>query len=129
MHGKENDEYIKEIKDNIDLEVIKSISIKNKDDFRKINNYQTNDYFLLDYKPEKDDLPGGNAKQFEWSLLSDFKINKPWFLSGGINKLNINKIKNYANPNGIDLSSGVEEAPGIKNVTIINNLFEKYYAS
>ena len=129
LHGKENDEYIKEIKDNIDLEVIKSISIKNKDDFRKINNYQTNDYFLLDYKPEKDDLPGGNAKQFEWSLLSDFKINKPWFLSGGINKLNINKIKNYANPNGIDLSSGVEEAPGIKNVTIINNLFEKYYAS
>ena len=129
LHGKENDEYIKEIKDNIDLEVIKSISIKNKDDFSKINNYQTNDYFLLDYKPEKDDLPGGNAKQFEWSLLSDFKINKPWFLSGGINKLNINKIKNYANPNGIDLSSGVEEAPGIKNVTMINNLLEKYYAS
>ena len=127
LHGKENDEYIKEIKDNIDLEVIKSISIKNKDDFRKINNYQTNDYFLLDYKPEKNDLPGGNAKQFEWSLLSDFKINKPWFLSGGINKLNINKIKNYANPNGIDLSSGVEESPGIKNVKMINNLFEKYY--
>ena len=94
-----------------DLEVIKSISIKNKEDFRKINNYQTNDYFLLDYKPEKDDLPGGNAKQFDWSLLSNLKINKPWFLSGGINKSNINKIKNYANPNGIDLSSGVEEAP------------------
>ena len=129
QHGKENDEYIKEIKDNVDLEVIKSISIKNKDDFRKINNYQTNDYFLLDYKPEKDGLPGGNAKQFDWSLLTNLKINKPWFLSGGINILNINKIKNYANPNGIDLSSGVEEAPGIKNVTMINNLFEKYYAS
>ena len=129
LHGKENDEYIKEIKDNVDLEVIKSISIKNKNDFRKINNYQTNDYFLLDYKPEKYGLPGGNAKQFDWSLLSNLKINKPWFLSGGINILNINKIKNYANPNGIDLSSGVEEAPGIKNVKMINNLLEKYYAS
>ena len=129
LHGKENDEYIKEIKHNADLKVIKSIPIKDKKDFRKINNYQSNDYFLLDYKSEKDDLPGGNAKQFDWSLLSDLNINKPWFLSGGINKLNINKIKNYANPNGIDLSSGVEEAPGIKNVTIINNLFEKYYAS
>ena len=129
LHGKENDEYIKEIKDNVDLEVIKSISIKNIDDFKKIDNYQTNDYFLLDYKPEKNDLPGGNAKQFDWSLLKELKINKPWFLSGGINKFNINKIKNCANPNGIDLSSGVEEAPGIKNVTMINNLLEKYYAS
>jgi len=129
LHGKENDEYIKEIKHNADLKVIKSIPIKDKKDFRKINNYQSNDYFLLDYKSEKDDLPGGNAKQFDWSLLSDLNINKPWFLSGGINKSNINIIKNYVNPNGIDLSSGVEEAPGIKNVTMINNLLEKYYAS
>ena len=129
LHGKENDEYIKEIKHNADLKVIKSIPIKDKKDFRKINNYQSNDYFLLDYKSEKDELPGGNAKQFDWSLLSDLNINKPWFLSGGINKSNINKIKNYVNPNGIDLSSGVEEAPGIKNVTMINNLLEKYYAS
>ena len=127
LHGKENDEYIKEIKHNADLKVIKSIPIKDKKDFRKINNYQSNDYFLLDYKSEKDDLPGGNAKQFDWSLLSDLNINKPWFLSGGINKSNINKIKNYVNPNGIDLSSGVEESPGIKNVKMINNLFEKYY--
>ena len=127
FHGKENDEYIKEIKQKSNVKVIKSISIKDKEDFRQINNYQTNDFFLLDYKPEKDDLPGGNAKQFDWSLLSSLNINKPWFLSGGINKSNINKIKNYANPNGIDLSSGVEEAPGIKNVKMINNLFEKYY--
>ena len=127
LHGKENDEYIKEIKHNSDLKVIKSIPIKDKKDFRKINNYQSNDYFLLDYKSEKIDLPGGNAKQFDWSLLSDLNINKPWFLSGGINKSNINKIKNYVNPNGIDLSSGVEEVPGIKNIKMINNLFEKYY--
>ena len=127
LHGKENDEYIKEIKHNSDLKVIKSIPIKDKKDFRKINNYQSNDYFLLDYKSEKDELPGGNAKQFDWSLLSDLNINKPWFLSGGINKSNINKIKNYVNPNGIDLSSGVEEVPGIKSIKMINNLFEKYY--
>ena len=112
---------------NSNLKVIKSISIKDKEDFRKINYYQENDYFLLDYKPEKNELPGGNAKQFDWSLLSDLNINKPWFLSGGVNKSNINKIKNYVNPDGIDLSSGVEEAPGIKNKKMINNLFKKYY--
>ena len=127
LHGKENDDYIKEIKHNSSLEVIKSVSIKNNKDFRKINKYKTNDYFLLDYKPDKKDLPGGNAKQFDWSLLSNLNINKPWFLSGGINISNIDKIKIYANPDGIDLSSGVEETPGIKSIRMINNLFEKYY--
>ena len=84
--------------------------------------------FLFDYKPEEGDLPGGNAKKFNWSLLSEKKIEKPWFLSGGINASNINKIKNFTNPDGIDLSSGVEDAPGIKNNEMINNLFKKYNA-
>ena len=75
---------------------------------------------------DKGDLPGGNAKQFDWSVLIDFKIEKPWFISGGINISNINNIKNYTNPNGIDLSSVVEEAPGIKSVELINNLLKKY---
>ncbi len=129
LHGKENEEYIKDIKNNSDLKVIKSVPIKIKEDIKKINNYQSNDYLLLDYKSGKNDLPGGNARQFDWSLLLDLKINKPWFLSGGINISNINKIKNYTNPNGIDLSSGVEESPGIKNIRMINNLFKEYYVN
>ena len=129
LHGKENEEYIKDIKNNSDLKVIKSVPIKIKEDIKKINNYQSNDYFILDYKSGKNDLPGGNARQFDWSLLLDLKINKPWFLSGGINISNINKIKNYTNPNGIDLSSGVEESTGIKNIRMINNLFKEYYVN
>ena len=93
----------------------------------KIKEYPNSDLFLFDYKPSEKELPGGNAKKFNWSFLSELNIKKPWFLSGGINISNINKIKEYANPDGIDLSSGVEEAPGIKNTKMINRLFNKYY--
>ena len=43
------------------------------------------DFFLLDYKPEIKELPGGNAKQFDWNLIKNLKMEKPWFISGGIN--------------------------------------------
>ena len=81
---------------------------------------------LFDYKPSKKELPGGNAKSFNWSLLRGIKIEKPWFLSGGININNINDIKNYAIPYGIDVSSGVEEKLGIKNNKKIVSLVNAY---
>ncbi len=127
LHGLENNDYIKTIKRNSSIKVIKSISVRNINDLKTLLQYEANDYFLLDYKAKKNELPGGNAKKFNWSLLSKLNIKKPWFLSGGINITNISKIKNYANPDGIDLSSGVEEAPGIKSASMINNLINKYY--
>ena len=63
----------------------------------------------------------------DWSLLNQQKIDLPWFVSGGINESNIKKIQNLINPNGIDLSSGVEESPGIKSNVKINNLIKKFY--
>ena len=83
------------------------------------------DYFLFDYKPLKGELPGGNAKSFDWNLLRNLDTNKPWFLSGGINTNNIEKIINDLNPYGIDLSSGVEKELGIKDNDIINNFIGK----
>ena len=127
LHGAENNDYINKIKNYNEIKVIKTICVRDIDDLKTVEDYQTNDYFLLDYKPKKNELPGGNAKKFDWSLLSKSNIKKPWFLSGGINISNINKIKKYANPDGIDLSSGIEEAPGIKNIDMINNLLKKYY--
>ena len=57
---------------------------------------------------------GVTLKNFLGKLLSNLLIEKPWFLSGGINKDNINTIKNFIIPYGIDISSGVEEKIGIK---------------
>ena len=92
-----------------------------------INKFKNIEYLLFDYKPLKYELPGGNSKSFDWNLLKDQKIKLPWFISGGINEKNIQNIQNLLNPNGIDLSSGVEVSKGIKSNSKINNLFKKFY--
>jgi len=124
LHGSEDDIYIKNLKRN-KVKVIKSISISNKNDLEKIYNYNNADYFLFDYKPMKGELPGGNSKSFDWNILDNLDTYKPWFLSGGININNINKIVEDINPCGIDLSSGVEKELGIKDNHIINNFIGK----
>ena len=124
LHGSEDELYIKKLKE-FGVKIIKSISVSNADDLKKINNYQTADYFLFDYKPKKNELPGGNSKSFDWNILKSLKTDKPWFLSGGINLDNIQQILVDINPCGVDLSSGVEKELGIKDNRIINNFIEK----
>ena len=124
LHGSEDELYIKKLK-KFGVKIIKSISVSNADDLKKINNYQTADYFLFDYKPKKNELPGGNSKSFDWNILKSLKTDKPWFLSGGINLDNIQQILVDINPCGVDLSSGVEKELGIKDNRIINNFIEK----
>ena len=123
LHGSENEKYINDLKKN-EIKIIKTISISNKDDLKKIHNYSNADYFLFDYKPMIDELPGGNSKSFDWNILKYLETYKPWFLSGGINSNNIKQIIDIM-PFGIDLSSGVEKELGIKDNHIINNFIEK----
>ena len=127
LHGNEDQLYIDEIKRQFDVKIIKKISIKNSEDLNIINKFSNIEYLLFDYKPIKNELPGGNSKSFDWNLLKGKEIKLPWFISGGINETNIKKIQNLLNPNGIDLSSGVEVSKGIKSNSKINNLFKKFY--
>ena len=127
LHGSEDQLYIDEIKNQFDVKIIKKISINNSEDLNINNKFKNIDYLLFDYKPDSDELPGGNAKSFDWNLLKDQKITIPWFISGGINETNVKNIQNLLNPNGIDLSSGVEVSKGIKSNSKINNLFKKFY--
>ena len=127
LHGEENQSYINEIKKEFKLKIIKKISIKNQSDLNKINDIENIDFLLFDYKPKSNELPGGNSKSFDWSLLKEVTIKLPWFVSGGINESNIKNIQKTINPNGIDLSSGVEQSLGIKSNKKINNLFRLFY--
>ena len=127
LHGDENQIYIDELKNEFAIKIIKKFSLKKKQDLNKINSFNNIDYLLFDYKPEKNELPGGNSKTFDWNLLKDKTIALPWFISGGINETNIKKIQKLINPNGIDLSSGVEQSKGIKSNQKINNLFKVFY--
>ena len=124
LHGSEDDLYIRDIKKN-DVKIIKSISINKVNDLKKIHYYNSADYFLFDYKPLKGELPGGNAKSFDWNILKGLETDKPWFVSGGININNIQQILKDIKPFGIDLSSGVEKELGIKDNRIINNFISK----
>ena len=127
LHGSEDQLYIDEIKRQFDVKIIKKLSINNYEDLNIINKLKNIEYLLFDYKPIKNELPGGNSKSFDWNLLKGQQIKLPWFISGGINEKNIKKIQNLLNPNGIDLSSGVEVSKGIKSNSKINNLFKKFY--
>ena len=127
LHGDESQEYIDEIKNTFDLKIIKKFSIESEKDLVKVNQINNIDYLLFDYKPSLGELPGGNSKSFDWNLLKNAQIKLPWFVSGGINESNIKNIKKTLNPNGIDLSSGVEESLGKKSNKKINNLLRSFY--
>ena len=124
LHGKESNDYISKLKDKINLTVIKTISVKSENDLKQIELYSQADFLLFDYKSKKNELPGGNAKSFNWSILKDKNITKPWFISGGINKNNINELLKNLTPYGIDISSGVEDQPGIKSIIKIKEIVE-----
>ena len=124
LHGDEDNKYVNSLK-KLNVNIIKKISVSKKTDLNKVNKYNDVDYFLFDYKPNKNELPGGNAKKFDWRIIKNYQIEKPWFLSGGVNSDNIQLIMKEFNPFGVDLSSGVEKDLGIKDNDIINNFMDK----
>ena len=112
LHGTEDDAYIKRLKEvtgaenRFEIPVIKAVKIKIADSLRSPEKYINADYLLLD-------SGAGTGKTFNWDILKKHKINKPWFLAGGIDKKNIDKAI-ALKPFGIDVSSGVE-SNGLKD--------------
>lgn len=121
LHGDEDIKYIENLKKIFpEISLIKAISISTKNDLTKIKNFDNNvDYFLLDNKNP------GSGKSFEWNILQDFKSTKPYFLSGGINIKNIDEALAIANPDFVDISSGIEEIRGIKSTKLIIEILQK----
>ncbi|MNE64681.1 Tryptophan biosynthesis protein TrpCF [compost metagenome] len=105
---------------------MKALSIRDADDLARIEPYiGIADRFLFDAKPPKDsDLPGGNGVSFDWSLLAGLDADIDYMLSGGLNKDNVAEAMLGTGARGIDLSSGVESAPGVKDLGLIDALFD-----
>jgi|TARA_B110000263_G_C15306676_1_gene510763 phosphoribosylanthranilate isomerase len=121
LHGNESKDYCKNVK-NSGIKVIKSFLINSKDDFKDINFYTDYvDYFLFDYK-SKD--YGGSGINFNWKLLNNIEIKRPYFLSGGISLNNINLIENHNKLYAIDLNSKFEKYPGFKDIKLIDKLLK-----
>ncbi|MEO0543007.1 MAG: phosphoribosylanthranilate isomerase [Pseudomonadota bacterium] len=125
LHGKETPERLGEVKSRHSRETWKALSISTVDDLAKLDPYRgIADRFLLDAKPPKgSQLPGGNAVSFDWSILSKMPENTDYLLSGGVDMNNAAEAV-AAGATALDLSSGVESAPGIKDIGKIRAFFK-----
>lgn len=120
FHGDETPEYCAYFKDR--FKVIKAFRLKDKNDLKTINNYNTNYYLLDTYKP---DSIGGTGETFDWKMLKDFEILKPVILSGGLNPQNVASAIKEIVPYAVDVSTGVEVSPGKKDVKAMKQFVEK----
>lgn len=126
LHGTETPERVLNVKAIYGLPVMKALSIREADDLIRVEPYiGIADRFLFDAKPPKGSyLPGGNGVSFDWSLLAGLDADIDYMLSGGLNKDNVAEALSRTGARGIDLSSGVESAPGVKDLGLIDALFD-----
>lgn len=128
LHGKEDATRISEIKSitNNSVKIMKCITVSSHDDLKLVNDFtHVVDYMLFDAKPPPgSELPGGNAVSFDWNILSDFSLEIPWMLAGGLDANNVSEAITKSNAMIVDVSSGVEDAPGIKNINKIKEFIK-----
>jgi phosphoribosylanthranilate isomerase len=128
LHGDESTEFCYQIRQSLpNVEIIKALRIRSLEDFDKAVTYtDTVNTLLLDaYHPQQ---LGGTGKTLDWNMLQQFSPNCPWFLAGGLTPDNIVEALNQVKPSGIDLSSGVERAPGDKDLDKVAQLFARLQA-
>ena len=101
--------------------VMKALGIASKADLAHLPEYADQvDYFLLDARPPPGSaLPGGNAQAFDWALMKGEKPPRPWLLAGGLTPANVVQAITTSGAPGVDVSSGVERARGVKDPAAI----------
>ncbi|MEE2858717.1 MAG: phosphoribosylanthranilate isomerase [Candidatus Neomarinimicrobiota bacterium] len=117
LHGDENPSYC----DQVSYPVIKAFRLGHFFDPEILVDYDVHS-FLFD--THDDNFYGGTGKAFNWSLISSLNVGCPIILSGGLNELNINDGIKTVMPNGVDINSGIEAQPGIKDHGKIQSLFD-----
>lgn len=120
LHGAETPERADFVRKTYQRPVIKAVGIATKDDLITAKAYQhVADWLLLDAKPVAGEMHGGNNKSFDWAVLQGFHSQTPWLLAGGLNPSNVADAILQTKPDGVDVSSGVERARGVKDPTLI----------
>lgn len=121
LHGRESPERTAAVRERTGLLVMKALGIGTAGDVAAARAYEAAaDALLLDAKPPKDATrPGGLGAVFDWSLVEDAAFRIPVLLSGGLTPTNVGEAIARIRPDGVDVSSGVERAPGIKDEHLI----------
>lgn len=117
LHGGETPERVAEIKRAFKLPAMKALPVSSAADIDGAAAYEeVADRLMFDARPPKDATrPGGNAVSFDWSLLKGRRFRRPWILAGGLNAANVAEAVALSGADTVDVSSGVEDAPGRKN--------------
>lgn len=125
LHGGETPERVAMVRARYGLPVMKAFSVRDVNDLRALHAYRgVADRLLFDAKPPKGaEIPGGNGVPFDWTVLAALGPDVDYMLSGGLNAGNIGEALRLVQPPGIDISSGVESAPGVKDPALIHKFF------
>ena len=125
LHGSEPPDYCRELKRwNSSLGICKTFLIGDQSDFPDFSIYGDHiDSVLFDTNVKG--MAGGTGTVFDWTLISSMKVDKPVILAGGLNPGNVDEAIRVAAPYAIDINSGVEDQPGIKNQLLLKQLIER----
>lgn len=117
VHGNESVDFCKELK--VHCKIIKVFKVDNDFDFTECESFSFVDYFLFETKGK---LAGGNGIKFNWEILNKYNLKTPFFLSGGIRVKELKEIHalNHSMLEVVDVNSGFEIEPGLKNIELIN---------
>ena len=121
LHGAEGPARVHAAKAFARSGVIKAFPVRTKDDLKPVSGFaDAADMMLFDARPPKDaSRPGGWGESFDWTLLKDADIPRPWLLSGGLAPANVRAAADASGAGAVDVSSGVERAPGDKDPDLI----------
>ncbi len=137
LHGNETESYCLELinqlnHNQLNTKIIKAFSVDDSFDFQRLTNFQIVDYFLFDTKGK---LPGGNGTKFNWQILDNYHLEKPYFLSGGIGIEDISTIAAFLKTPAskycfaLDVNSQFEVEPGLKNKEQLQQFKTQLYES
>ena len=126
LHGGETPERVAALKERHKIEAWKVLSVRTRADLDKARAYKgAADLILYDAKTPEGALPGGMGLRFDWTLLDGFAHPLPWALAGGIDVANVGDAAGRTGARLIDISSGVESEPGVKDVDKITAFLQR----
>ena len=126
LHGSETPRRVADVKARYGLPVMKALGVSERADLATLETYaEVADQILIDAKPPQDaDLPGGNGLAFDWRLLERRRWAVPWMLAGGLTPENVTEAVRLTGASQVDVSTGVETAPGKKDAALIREFLE-----
>ena len=121
LHGHETPDRVASVRARYGLPVMKAVGIATADDLTGLDDHaRVADMLLVDAKPARGGvLPGGNGVAFDWRLIAGRPWRRPWMLAGGLSPANVAEAIRLTGANQVDVSSGVESAPGVKDAALI----------